>query len=261
MKMITQLEKFFEDGFARACVFGTPDEIQEISFKAIELHFLKTYIAKQESESKSFSKKIIATLELSKSLYNRRQTGNSSKSGFLEEWQFMVSDTCDLIPDNLVVCGLSFDDHEDALYITRFESHDNQFIFRLPLTRNATREGCVNGDGLKFSEALLLFQEIMEGNKSSTAQAKNCITPQQRKIWFEQRVSLDKKLQQFLYKLESNWFCGFKVYSCLIVGSFEWISISRIINTTYSKFSKASQQTSINAFVSICFLEIAYAIV
>lgn len=129
------------------------------------------------------------------------------------------------IPHSIVVCSLNFDLDRGDLYVTRLEK-GLQVVFKLPLTRQSTRNGEV--DGLTFITANNLFEVIMKGNKQSTHTAKDCVSSQSRKDWFAERKSLDNGLKELLDKIEKCWLSGFKVLSCeLIIGSFLNLGIQR----------------------------------
>jgi hypothetical protein len=82
-------------------------------------------------------------------------------------------------------------------------------IFKLPLKRQATRDGCVNGKGLSYSLAMERFEVLMQRNKESTANAKDCISLSQRKKWYSLRSKLNDDLEAFLIELQTLWFGGF----------------------------------------------------
>lgn len=84
-------------------------------------------------------------------------------------------------------------------------------MFKLPLTRFATREGGINGEGFDYDDAARELEEIMSLNKSTTQNAKNCKDSKDRNSWFQSRKELDQRLDDLLRKMEFIWFGGFKV--------------------------------------------------
>lgn len=161
------------------------------------------------------------TIELHKSLYTIRQRSqinditeelfshNQLKQSEISKYFSSFEDSyLSEIPDNIVICCLNFDVDRDDLYISRIEK-DKQLVFKLPLKRLSTRQG--ETDGLDFASANLIFKDIMDENKITTQEAKNCTTSEKKRSWVSQRKTLDKRLKEFLSQIEIGWLGGFKV--------------------------------------------------
>ncbi|KAJ3269896.1 hypothetical protein HDV01_000823 [Terramyces sp. JEL0728] len=122
--------------------------------------------------------------------------------GYVVQYKFDGTRMCDFLL-------LLLDPARKNLIVTR-ATCTSRVLFKLPLTRLATREGGINGDGFDFASAMGELNDIMGLNKATTGNAKNCKTSRDRQEWFQSRKSLDNRLEEYLKKVESTWFAGFK---------------------------------------------------
>lgn len=114
----------------------------------------------------------------------------------------------DILPDNLVVCSMSVDVERDELYFGRYEKGLSPIILRLPLKRQASREG--EDDGMGFKDVVQEFESILESSDRTAKSAKD-ITGRQAKLdWWKEREALDNQLRDLLERVEECWFGGFK---------------------------------------------------
>ncbi|KAI8918729.1 peptidase family C50-domain-containing protein [Entophlyctis helioformis] len=119
------------------------------------------------------------------------------------------SDFLQQIPDDLLVCSLSFDIKRQDMYVTRIESGGRFVLFKLPLKRQATREG--ESDGLCFEQVDAEFKDIMAESRRTIDDAKGQnLSREEVLAWREDRATLDGRMQAMLAQIESVWLGGFK---------------------------------------------------
>jgi Peptidase family C50 len=220
-KLLLQLIQFLKEAHITCSSHGQPGDVDSVARMMLLLEFLKSYIfpnCLRESLPEIIFNIGTASLiqEYPKTLFTRRQrcgvTDTLMSEGDDPVRPQLASFKCDflaLIPDNLAICTINFDVERNDLYITRCE-RGSELIFKLPLTRQATRQG--EQDGLTFKIANDMFLDIMDQNKETTSNAKHCLTAESRKEWFALRKSLDGQLKMLLHKVESCWLGGFKVH-------------------------------------------------
>ncbi|KAL5032158.1 hypothetical protein BDV3_000751 [Batrachochytrium dendrobatidis] len=113
------------------------------------------------------------------------------------------------IPENIIVCSFSFDVKRQDLYISRMEYGGAYALFKLPLLRQATRDGETNG--LRFEDVNAAFQDIMEESKDTIENSKGRTLSRKEVLeWRKSRAQLDERLQSLLSQIETVWFGGFK---------------------------------------------------
>jgi hypothetical protein len=201
LKKLKTLETLIDQGLEIANQFGTSKENQELAFNYAALEFANVYAFKNH-ETETLLDKLMFTLENQKGIYYQRQLG------ITKNVDTMFKDLS--IPDHLIVVGISIDIDRDIMYLTRMKHNNNFVVFKLPLTRQSTREGGVNGTGLDYRTAMEDYKGLMQRNKETTANAKDCIHPNDRRKWFQLRKKLDQDIEKFLDKLEFLWLGGFK---------------------------------------------------
>lgn len=217
-KAIQSLAEYLKEALNYSFLYGTPHESAIISHKLMLIEFFKTYLF--QSLTRNPVNELIFNMEIPKCLYNYRKYGTSQceisketfalkENGEIEDasvWRRSFESVSDNIPEGLIVCMLNFDAKGGDLYLSRIET-GKKVIFKLPLTRLATRQG--ETDGLTYHDVMEEFAGIMKMNKQTTTDAR-CTTKQSRRKWLDSRIALDLQLKDLLTRIENVWLAGFK---------------------------------------------------
>ncbi|KAJ3055646.1 hypothetical protein HK097_009845 [Rhizophlyctis rosea] len=117
------------------------------------------------------------------------------------------NDIINILPKDWIVCSLSLDVANEDMYVTRMERDKVPVVVRLPLKRQALREG--EEDGLGYD---VVFEELKEIWEGSTSMMKNGVaTTRDEKVgWWKERKELDGRLRDLVKKVETTWLGGFK---------------------------------------------------
>ncbi|RKO91964.1 peptidase family C50-domain-containing protein [Blyttiomyces helicus] len=117
-------------------------------------------------------------------------------------------DAIDSLPDHIVAVSLSVDREAGDMYVTRLACGVVPVVMRLPLKRQALREG--EEDGLGLDEALEELRDVVERGAGMARGGDACKTREERVQWWKERKELDERLRALLGKVETVWLGGFK---------------------------------------------------
>lgn len=115
----------------------------------------------------------------------------------------------DVLPPYWTVCSVSIDIENEDMYIVRMRASEVPTILRLPLKRQAMREGDEQGFG--YTDALEEFNTILESSNQTTEMGKNCETRDDKLSWWKKRKALDDRMKELLKRIQLTWLGGFKV--------------------------------------------------
>ncbi|KAJ3326347.1 hypothetical protein HDV06_000223 [Boothiomyces sp. JEL0866] len=210
-KIVDQLENSLKDALCSSWEFGNSDDAFQIAHSMILLQMIKGYVVQYKFDVNQMCDYLLLLLEIPRSLYYSRQkkAGTPGITYSPTNLSAFQKDFFECIPNGLLICTLSVDPLKKNLIVSR-ATNKSRILFKLPLTRFATREGGINGEGFDYHAASEELNSIMELNKSSTQNAKNCKSSKDRNNWFQSRKELDLKLKELLKKIDQIWFGGFK---------------------------------------------------
>ncbi|KAJ2396267.1 separin protein, partial [Coemansia sp. RSA 2603] len=120
----------------------------------------------------------------------------------------------DVLPREWVVCGVSVDSTRDVLLLTRYEHKRSPLVLILPLRAVSldALDACVDGLVAEggpvgaFQRVLAGLGEIIQASDRSMKSAPACVTPQDKRTWWERRAQLDKALGELLHRVQNAWF-------------------------------------------------------
>lgn len=140
--------------------------------------------------------------------------GLYSTESQLSETEFQ-SKYIDIIPENWTVCSIAMDTRNDHLYVNRMRAGETPLILKLPLHR--ARNQKLGKQVQSFSDALAEFQDIIRSSDETIQQGEQYSRANDVKGWWEKRHRLDQRLRALLYRIQDDWFGGWKVIS------FRWL--------------------------------------
>ena len=108
------------------------------------------------------------------------------------------------IPRNWVICSLSLNLEKEELYICRQSATHDSILARIPLGRHFTRDG--EDNDLTYENIITEWRNLIDENTSTTKNEAE----DERSNWWRKRKSLDKKIKEFLSKVENIWLGCFK---------------------------------------------------
>ncbi|RUS29007.1 peptidase family C50-domain-containing protein [Jimgerdemannia flammicorona] len=113
----------------------------------------------------------------------------------------------DILPPHWIACSISIDIEKGDMYIVRMRVSEVPIVLRLPLKRQATREG---EEGFGYTDALEELSAILENSNETTQVGKNCKTRDEKLAWWKTRKELDDRMKDLLESIQSTWLGGFK---------------------------------------------------
>ncbi|KAJ3077267.1 hypothetical protein HDU98_004229 [Podochytrium sp. JEL0797] len=172
------------------------------------------------------------------------ETQDSLRTRYESEMKWTPGDlqvqVIDQIPSGWTVVSLSADPLLDDLYITRMTRGATPVTVRVPMKRQAIREGEEDGFGLEV--VLREVQEIMEANDETTKVAGRIVaekreqTREEKVEWWRARRELDGRLKGVLGHVEKYWLGGFK--GLLLRDDFQ----NPLYSVPFSEFKTALEQ-------------------
>ncbi|KAJ3025875.1 UNVERIFIED_CONTAM: hypothetical protein HDU68_006547 [Siphonaria sp. JEL0065] len=228
-KSISQLEDLLIQSFQCAKLYGATQIIFDTCHRLALLNIIRAYLTGglTEPTTKELSLATAFYLDQSKGCTHKREllgslceksTNSKQFERYKQETTWTVADfsreIVDRIPHNWITVSLSADPLLDDLYLTRITRGSTPVTVRLPMKRQAIREGEDDGFGLD-----LLLNELSDiiSTNNETAKAAAGIVAQKReqtreeKIeWWKKRRELDERLKVLLCHVEKYWLGGFK---------------------------------------------------
>ncbi|KAI9100434.1 peptidase family C50-domain-containing protein [Phlyctochytrium arcticum] len=239
---IFKVLEIFKEAFTLAATSGTPQVLHELAHGMCFLNVLRAYIAPgAASDIPNLVLESAFYLEMAKGVTPRREmlaklvkqeqkllpkatwpTVNEdfqerTPSGqLLKLYQDEISSTpmdfreqiLDRLPDSWVVVSLSVDLERQDLYLVRYEARCEPVLVRLPLSRQAMREG--EESGVVYKIVIDELHDILRESNSMTKSGQACSTKEEIAEWWKSRRELDSRMQLLTESIENSWLGAFK---------------------------------------------------
>ncbi|KAI8612609.1 peptidase family C50-domain-containing protein [Chytriomyces sp. MP71] len=240
-RSIQQLEELLMEAVQCAKLYGAPNSLFQTCRQMALLKFIRGYLSGGvlEPMAKDLAISAVFYLDQCNGITSKREkfselqernvspggSGDESELGIISlhaayekeiSWkpEDLSSQVIERLPATWTVVSLSADPNLDDLYVTRIRKDSTPAIFRLPMKRQAIREGEDNGFGL---EALLTeLHSIVSENNNTTKVAASVAaenrdqTREEKSAWWATRRELDDRMKDILTQLEKYWLGGFK---------------------------------------------------
>ncbi|KAJ3405453.1 hypothetical protein CcCBS67573_g03431 [Chytriomyces confervae] len=244
-RSVLQLEDLLAEAIQCAKTYGSPHVLYDSCHRMALVKFLRAYFlggGVSESVSNDIALEAAFYLDQSKGITPKRELfgelqekavsclNASQKDAEQEEitsmhsiytreasWtpEDLASEVLERLPASWTVVSLSADQDMDDLYITRFSGGSSTpTVLRLPMKRQAIREGEDNGFGL---DAVLDEMSSIVSENNSTTKVASAVaaenreqTRQEKLDWWTARRELDERLRDLLGHVEKYWLGGFK---------------------------------------------------
>ncbi|ORY40996.1 hypothetical protein BCR33DRAFT_719099, partial [Rhizoclosmatium globosum] len=227
-RSVSQLEELLQQAFNCARSYAATHILYSVCHQLALLNVIRAYLTGgvSESTSKEIALACAFYLDQSKGVTGKREqlgvfceksltTSDQSQVNSLEWTVAEFSDQIiDRIPSDWVVVSLSADPTMDDLYITRMTRKSVPVTFRLPMKRQAIREGEDDGFGLEI--LLAEIADIIATNNNTAKVAAEIVaqkrdqTREEKLEWWTKRRELDERLKDMMCHLEKYWIGGFK---------------------------------------------------
>ncbi|KAI8837114.1 peptidase family C50-domain-containing protein [Chytriomyces cf. hyalinus JEL632] len=244
-RSVLQLEDLLAEAIQCAKTYGSPHVLYDSCHRMALVKFLRAYFlggGVSESVSNDIALEAAFYLDQSKGITPKRELfgelqekavsclNASQKDAEQDEitsmhsiytheasWtpEDLASEVLERLPASWTVVSLSADQDMDDLYITRFSGGSSTpTVLRLPMKRQAIREGEDNGFGL---DAVLDEMSSIVSENNSTTKVASAVaaenreqTRQEKLDWWTARRELDERLRDLLGHVEKYWLGGFK---------------------------------------------------
>lgn len=116
----------------------------------------------------------------------------------------------DSMPKEWAAISITLSETRDELFLCRFQSGQDHFVVRLPLTRHNIGDG---EEQFEYNDGLEEFEEIQRQIMLSTHAARKVTSTGEREAkeaWWAAREELDLRLKDLLINIENCWLAGFK---------------------------------------------------
>ncbi|KAJ3104491.1 hypothetical protein HK100_004049 [Physocladia obscura] len=230
-KNVSQLEELLIEAFQCAKAFGASQTLYNLCNKFALVNFIRAYLtgginestAKNISLATAFyldqSKGVTSKRELLTILDDKKKAPSDPKFAYYSNetrWSpvDLSSEIINRLPRSWVVVSLSVEPALDDLYVSRISNGHSPVVFRLPMKRQAIREG--EDDGFGLETILTEFADIISSSdRSSKVAAEMALANREQtrddKIsWWNNRYELDTRLRDLLLQIEKYWIGGFK---------------------------------------------------
>ena len=144
------------------------------------------------------------------------------------EFSSFQKDYIDILPPSWTVVSLSLSDSLDEMYISRYQSHQQQFLLRLPLARQASGDttsdlsfdndsdvpDAANPGAFTYANGMAELRTIMTLANASAQSAKEATSSggksEKAAEWWREREALDARFAELLANVEHCWLGGFR---------------------------------------------------
>ncbi|KAG7898577.1 hypothetical protein KL935_004176 [Ogataea polymorpha] len=111
-----------------------------------------------------------------------------------------------VLPSNWVTVCLDLDMSSGCLLLTRYGPKQDPILLKLPLERHLIGRHASFGSAVQELEAI-----IQESDRTTRIEVTSLVKSRaDRANWWAQRKSLDRRLKQLLWEIDSHWFGCFK---------------------------------------------------
>lgn len=129
-----------------------------------------------------------------------------------------------IIPDSWTVCSITFDFEQNCFYISKYHKDTNPLIFHIPIKRHISHKKTTFFDfekGVTYLRTLLYKDnnnaEMTQYSSYTDDEKINNISNEEKANWWNERIDLDRHLEELLIKMEISWIGGFKGIFCPIM--------------------------------------------
>jgi len=152
------------------------------------------------------------------SKYLQEETINSQK--FQEEY-------INIIPNNWTVCSITYDNDRHCFYLCRYHKNKEPLIFHIPIKRHISYRKSNVSNFYEFEKGIAYLKTLLykENNNTEMTQYSsytedekiNNISSEEKANWWNERIDLDRHLEELLIKMEVQWIGGFKGILCPVI--------------------------------------------
>jgi len=142
-------------------------------------------------------------------------------------------DYINIIPDQWTVCSITFDHDRHCFYFCRYHSNRRPLIFHIPIKRHISHKKTTTTSNpfFEFEKGVSYLRNLLykENNNSEMTQYSgytedekiNNISSEEKANWWNERIDLDRHLEELLIKMEVQWIGGFKGIFCPVIKGYE----------------------------------------
>ncbi|ORX47305.1 hypothetical protein BCR36DRAFT_398516 [Piromyces finnis] len=142
----------------------------------------------------------------------------------LEKFQY---DYINNIPDDWTVCSITYDKDRNCFFLCRYHKNKQPLILHIPIKRHISyRKGQTSGfyefeKGISYLKTLLYKEnnnaEMTQYSGYTEDEKVNNISSEEKALWWNERIDLDRHLEELLIKMEVQWIGGFKGVFCPVI--------------------------------------------
>lgn len=118
----------------------------------------------------------------------------------------------DLLPENWTVVNISITEDKRTMFFSRQRPNSKPMLFCVPIERHGRKEESVEEQFL-FDDAMRQLGDILRESDQTHKDAKEVPSEDRdaTAAWWARRVTLDKRMRDFLDNIEFCWLGAFKV--------------------------------------------------
>lgn len=114
------------------------------------------------------------------------------------------------LPKTWAVVSVTVTDDRNTMLVSRHQNGCEPLVFCIPLDRQGRREGEDESELFTFDAGMTELKAVMDGNEHSIRAIKNCMTQEEKKAWWRDRIAIDTRLGELLATIEFCWLGAFK---------------------------------------------------
>ncbi|ORX84693.1 hypothetical protein BCR32DRAFT_230247 [Anaeromyces robustus] len=152
-------------------------------------------------------------------------------------YDFFQENYINIIPNCWTVCSITFDVEHYCFYICKYHKNMSPIIFHIPIKRHISHKKLsslslsTSNSYFEFDKGINYLKNILykENNNSEMTQYSNYtedeklnnISSEEKANWWNERIDLDRHLEETLIKMEVSWIGGFKGILCPIIKNYQ----------------------------------------
>jgi separase len=122
----------------------------------------------------------------------------------------LATSQTDFLPFNWTVISVTVTEDRSTMIISRQRPHQKPLIFYLPMNRQERRDDNTEND-FTYDVAIEELESIIDASNATSRNAIEVSGNAERKAWWAERMSLDKRLRTLVENVEFCWLGVFKV--------------------------------------------------
>jgi len=141
-------------------------------------------------------------------------------------------DYINIIPDDWTVCSITFDQDRHCFYLCQYHRNRRPLIFHIPIERHIShKKNPTSSTFFEFDKGVTYLRNLLykENNNSEMTQYSgytedekiNNISSEEKANWWNERIDLDRHLEELLIKMEVQWIGGFKGIFCPVLKGYK----------------------------------------